>query len=370
MLVHAASFPEARGSGRAGTPRVPPVPLALLTGFLGSGKTTLLNRLLGDDDMKHTLVFVNELGEIPIDHLLMEFVDAETVVTSTGCICCVAPSELAASLDRFLSARERGDVAFDRIVVETTGLADPVPVLTTLFRHPALMRRLRLDSVITALDALNAPRDTAGFAEARRQLAFADRIVVTKRDLATKHELRAAIETLRAHNPAADIVPKPTPAALFGAGLWNPATRQADPARWMRAESYPTVATPHHTTDVSAACLEIDEPIAWDSLTRWLEWLRTEHLAALLRMKGVLHLRGGTTPVAIHGVHDLFHPPLPLPDAPDRHSRIVLITQGTSAATLLAALREFLAAPNDRGHPLVSPIHAATPEPHASVSTV
>lgn len=344
MHANAGSFKRA-GTGQEAPRQAEPVPISLVTGFLGSGKTTLLNRLLRQPDFRDSLVLVNELGEIALDHLLIDFVDATSVVTSNGCICCAAPSDLAVALDDFLSRRARGDCRFDRILLETTGLADPIPVLTTLLQHPSLVGGLRLDGVIVTLDALHAPAQLDRHVEARRQLAVADRIVVTKKDIVSQAQVARTLEVLRRHNPAAQIVSEEQPAAsLFGSSLWDPATRRPDAARWMRAEAYaPDHRNPArgaHSTDVASACLTLDRPVPWERFLQWVEMLRSEHMEALLRLKGILHLEGTGRSVAVHGIHNVFHPPVPIENLAGGKSQVVLIVQGQDPGRLLGLLEE------------------------------
>lgn len=323
-----------------------PIPFSVLTGFLGSGKTTLLNRLLQDPEIEPTLVIINEFGEIAIDHLLVDFVDPKTVVTLNGCICCVAPSDLALSLSGFLKARARGERHFERVIVETSGLADPVPTLTTIMQHQSLLGALRLDSIIVTVDAVNGADQIARFVEARRQLAIGDRVILTKQDIAGEEEIAASTEALRTCNPAASICDtRSTLADLFGASLWDPRTKRLEPARWMRAEAYePAVGTAEslHSGRVASACLTLTEPIAWDTFNGWAEEIRERHAPSLLRLKAVLVTPDHPHPLAVHAIHNVFHPPMPLADrtAFEGTSRIVLIVQDIDPATLLDGLRQ------------------------------
>lgn len=344
MHANAGSFDRA-GLGQNVRRNMEPVPISLVTGFLGSGKTTLLNRLLRQPEFRNSLVLVNELGEIALDHLLIDFVDAATVVTSTGCICCAVPSDLAVALDDFLNRRAQGECRFGRILLETTGLADPIPVLTTLLQHPTLVGGLRLDGVIVTLDAVHAPFQLQRHVEARRQLAVADKIVVTKRDIATDEQVSRTLEVLRDYNPAAQIVSEEQPSAsLFGSSLWNPVTKRLDAARWMSAEAYPqdqqTAARGVHSTGVASACLTLDRPVPWERFVQWVEMLRSEHTESLLRMKGVLQLEGLSRSVAVHGIHNVFYPPVSLGNMADRKSQVVLIVQGQDPGRLLNLLKE------------------------------
>ena len=188
----------------------PPIPLTLLTGFLGAGKTTLLNRLLRDPALKDTAVIINEFGDIALDHLLVERIEGDMMVLSSGCLCCTLRGDLVTALEKLLRDLDNGRLAFHRVVLETTGLADPAPLLQTAMAHPYLVMRFRLDGVVTLVDAVNGLSTLDEHPEAVKQAAVADRIVLTKTDLVATPERKATkdllIERLRALNPAAPIL--------------------------------------------------------------------------------------------------------------------------------------------------------------------
>lgn len=339
----------------AATPQ-DPVPLTVLTGFLGAGKTTLLNALLGDPALADTAVLINEFGEIGLDHLLVERLDGEAVLLSSGCLCCTVRGDLRRALDglweRILAGRP-----IRRVILETTGLADPAPILATLIADPMLARRFALDGVVTVVDAVAGAATLDAQEEARRQAAVADRIVVSKTDLTAPEAIAALDARLRALNPVAPILHAVAgdvvPAAILASGPWDPSAKAPDVARWIGAERHHHHHHHHdhdpnrHGADIRALCLAFDAPLDWEGIASWLEMLATVRGAALLRMKGVLDLVGEERPVAVHGVQGVFHPPRRLAawpaDAP-RRSQLVFILRGLDPAVIEDSLRAFLQA--------------------------
>jgi len=332
------------------------LPVSLITGFLGSGKTTLLNHLLRHEDMKDSAVIINEYGEISLDHLLVERVDGEVAVLASGCICCTIRSDLEETLRNLLVRRDRGEVPpFRRILVETTGLADPAPIVQLLLNNPLVSHFLRLDTVVTTVDAANALHQLDRQYEAVKQVALADRLLITKCDLVSNI---AALEArLRRLNPGARLERvthgEIDPAGLFGAGLVDPGKKKVDVACWLNEQAFaPAREAAHdhhdhahhghdhhsHESSITSFVLAFDEPLDWMAVSGWLAYLRGARGEDLLRVKGILNLRGEIAPVAIHGVHHVFHPPVALggwPDA-DRRSRIVFITRGIAREEALA----------------------------------
>ncbi|WFU82759.1 GTP-binding protein [Bradyrhizobium sp. CIAT3101] len=332
------------------------LPVSLITGFLGSGKTTLLNRLLRHDDMKDSAVIINEYGEVSLDHLLVERVDGEVAVLASGCICCTIRSDLEQTLRDLLVKRDRGEIPpFHRILIETTGLADPAPIVQLLLNNPLVSHFLRLDAIVTTIDAVNASHQLDRQFEAVKQVALADRLLITKRDLV--EDISALQSRLRQLNPAAGIETvdhgEIDPANLFGAGLIDPEKKKIDVARWLNEHAFtgPHAHAGHshhehaqhdhdhhdHDASITSFMLAFDEPLDWMAVTHWLAHLRSARGADLLRVKGILNLQGEPAPIVIHGVHHVFHPPVALaawPDS-DRRSRIVFITRGISRADVL-----------------------------------
>jgi G3E family GTPase len=233
---------RAASAGRLGPAE--PIPLCVITGFLGAGKTTLLNRLLRDPGLRETVVFVNEVGEIGLDHLFYEILDGETILLPGGCLCCSVRGDLVTSLEDILRGQDNGkSTPFRRVVIETTGLADPASVLHAVMTHPYLVQRYRLDGVITLVDAVNGTATLDAHREAVKQAAVADRLVLAKTDLASAEEAATLRARLKKLNPGAPILDatkeEATAAALFDAGLYDPSSKIPDVKRWL-AEAAPS----------------------------------------------------------------------------------------------------------------------------------
>ncbi len=338
------------------------IPVSVLTGFLGSGKTTLLNHLVCSPEMNRALVIINEFGAISLDHELVARSNEDLVVEMMGgCLCCTIRGDLLATLRdapwRF--ARE-GTCWFDRVVIETTGLADPAPILHTLMTDNHLTTLYRLDGVIATVDAAVGMATLDAQEEAVKQAAMADRILLTKTDVASAPDRTALEARLRALNPAAPIIPvvdgKVDPAALFDAGLYNPETKSIDVQRWLQTEVYEEGHHSHghhhhgdhdhhhdvnrHDDRIRATCLTFDEPLKPEAFERWIDILTMFKGPDILRVKGILNLEGEPHPVVIHGVQHIFHPPVVLDAWPseDRRTRLVFITRDISADELRGTL--------------------------------
>ena len=322
----------------------PPYPVSVLTGFLGAGKTTLLNKLLQDPALEGTLVLVNEFGEIGLDHLLVEKVDGDMLLMSSGCLCCTIRGDLVSTFEDVLRRLDNGRMApIRRVLIETTGLADPAPVLHTLMAHPYLSLRLRLDGIVTLVDAANGDATLDAHAEAVKQAAVADRLVLTKTDLIDPAERAARVASLRARlaalNPGAPLLiaadGEASATALLYAGVFDMAQKSPDVRAWLGAEANAAQRHGHHRHDVNrhdarigAFCLTRDAPMRASGFSLFLDLLRQAHGPKLLRVKGLIGLDDDPDrPVLIHGVQHVFHPPRRLdawPDA-DRRTRIVFI---------------------------------------------
>jgi G3E family GTPase len=317
------------------------LPVVLVTGFLGSGKTTLIAALLRHPAMGEAAVLVNELGEAAIDHHLVRRVDERTVVLGSGCVCCSLRGDLRDELRDLLARRARGEVPpFERVVVETTGLADPAPVLSTLLTEPVLRHQYALEAVVATVDAVAGAATLDRHPESVKQAAVADTLLVTKADAAAEAEVAALEARLRALNPVAELR-----RVSFGAVAAEVVLRAR--AREAPVAGGGRVAAPEHgghvhAGDVRAFTLVLDEPLDWDAFAVWLTMLLHARGLDVLRVKGLLDV-GAPGPVLLDGVQHMVHPPRHLgawPDA-DRRSRIVFITRGIEREAVEASLRAF-----------------------------
>ena len=334
------------------------LPVTLLTGFLGSGKTTVLNHLLRH--LPLTAVVMNEFGEIGLDHQLLEESRGPLALLSGGCVCCQIQGTLAPTLKNLYMARSSGKLPpYERIIIETTGIADPAPILDTLLNERWLAARHKLDGVVTTVDAVFGLQQLEAHFEAARQVAVADRLLLSKTDLAAPEQIVALTARLAELNPAAPIDTvlngRINPARVTHLGLFNPLDKHPDVAKWLAHQRYKPasrtllggkaqVATvPMHDTRIQAFSLTFDEPLDWHGVLSALEMLQAFRPQNLLRMKALVNVKGKANPVVLHGVQHLLYPPAELQAWPDddRRSRFVFITSDLEAGFVAKLLNDF-----------------------------
>jgi len=324
-------------------------PVTVLTGFLGSGKTTLLNALLRDARFADTAVLVNEWGEVAIDHALVRSSSGNVVALPNGCLCCRVASALLGTLRELHFQRAAGAVPpFRRVVVETTGLADPAPLLATLVEMPAVAARYSLAGVVATVDGEHGMATLDAHPEAVKQAAMADRLVVTKVDRAARARVDAIEERLRALNPGAGLLRSggafPDPAALLETGLHRGEGRLADAAGWLNAGAYRSVGgAARHDPRIASFVWSAAEPLAWEDFEAALETLLGLLGARILRLKGLVHVAGEPGPRAVHAVQHTLYPSARVPEWPDadRRTRLVLIGRDLEEADVAPILNSF-----------------------------
>lgn len=322
----------------------------LLTGFLGSGKTTLLRQMLQDPALADTAVLINEFGEVGLDHQLVERIDDNMVLLQSGCLCCTVRGELADALRDLHSRRERGLApSFSRVVIESTGLADPFPVLSTIKADPVLRHHFKPGNVITTVDAVNGAAQLDTYVESNRQAAIADRLVITKTDLAAPEATSDLKRRLRRINPDAEVVATPdqrfSAATLLDTGATPRGARIQSSTGFYCEDSrnLVTAGGEAHSAEFRSFVITVDDPIDWTGFGIWLTMLLNRHGDRVLRVKGILNIAGEVRPVAIHGVQHLVHTPVHM-DAwmsDDRRSHIVFIVDGLDAALLKRSFEAF-----------------------------
>lgn len=368
------------------------VPVSILTGFLGAGKTTLLNRLLKHPDLTDTAVIINEFGEVGIDHLLVERSGDGVIELADGCLCCTVRGELVDTLADLMDRMQTGKIRpLKRVVIETTGLADPAPVIQAVIGNPVLSHSFRLDGVITLVDAVNGLSTLAGHPESVKQAAIADRLVLTKTAMADEVALAALKKALLDLNPRAAVIeaddPQKTGPSLLACGLYDPQTKIADVGRWLNDEARHDAHAHHdhhnhhdhehdghghdahgheghggegyfhqhahdvnrHSASIRSYSIVHDRPIDPMALDMFVDLLHSAHGEKLLRMKAIVALSDNPDrPVILHGVQAIFHPPERLaawPDPDDRRTRMVLITDGLPEAFVRDLFDAFVGRP-------------------------
>jgi G3E family GTPase len=321
----------------------------VLTGFLGSGKTTLLQHMLRSKELADTAIIVNELGEIPIDHDVLARLDGETVVMAGGCLCCAVRDDLGQTIRSLLERRDRGTVpAFQRLLIETTGLADPVPIVRTLLADPVLHHHVRPGNIIVTLDATHGLAQASAYPEVTRQLLLADHIVITKTDLASDADQAPVRVLAQQINPLATIqnvtVARAHPGALVADRMMEDIGRAAN----VIEQASDTELRASHTPGVAATCLTIGTALAWNDFGLWLGLLLHRHGDRVLRTKSLLNVGGSPGPVLVQSVHHAVYPPQHLDQWPsaDRRTRIVVIAKDIARESIEASLAAFCGVAN------------------------
>lgn len=333
------------------------IPVTLLTGFLGSGKTTLLNKLLSDPKMHDSAVIINELGETGLDHILAMQVDSEhiadnTVLLNSGCICCTLKNELADTMrDLFFKRALQAIPQFNRLVIETTGMADPGPILGNLMNEPVIESTFRLDAVVVTIDSVYGLTQLENNIEAIKQAAVADVLLLTKTDIATPEAIEALQAKLSAINPGATqhLIQHGNinPDNIIDVGLFDPTGKTATPQRWLRNPSKAntpkgTLPQKQHQDGITSFTVTMPKPLNWRDLKPVILKLCQTHGAKLLRLKGIIHAEDQPAPLAIHAVHFTPYPPTLLEgwDEEDAMSRIVIIGKDIDESEIRKALMQ------------------------------
>jgi len=331
-------------------------PISVITGFLGSGKTTLLNQLLQHAAMQRAAVVINEFGNVGIDHLLVRAATEDIVLMDNGCLCCTIRGDMVVTLQELLRKRERGEIPqFDRIVMETTGLADPAPIIHTLLNDEDLKGLFYLDNVITTVDGVYGLQQLDLHYETVKQSAVADVLIITKTDLVEPSHLLALTQRLQKFNPAARILRSGQGELevdqLFHSKFYDPRTKHIDVQQWLQTDAYRAASilqlqplkskrstndTIRHDDYIRSFCIEYDEPISWTVLNRWFQQLTALRGRDLLRTKGIVYTQETELPVLVQGVQHIFQPPTTLEkwhiDPP--RSQIVFITRNIEKPVL------------------------------------
>ncbi len=344
------------------------LPITIITGFLGSGKTTLLSRLLRHPAMNRAAVIINEFGEVGLDHELVEASSEQMMLLANGCLCCTVRTDLQDTLRELFVRRRRGEVIdFDRVFIETTGLADPAPVLLSLASDGLLGAQYRLNGVVTLVDAVNAIASLDTMPEAAKQAAVADRLVITKSDIAPAGVVDRLRQRLEAMNPyaviAIAVAGELDPEQLMNIAPASVVALSAQPNRWLSVSeaALSSVADGGHGTNpgarsahdaaIQSFCLWFDQPFTWETLTASLQVLTALRGPDLLRVKGIVNVAGEAGPVAIHGVQHIFHPPVKMDrwNSDERRSRIVFIVRNIPRPAIEALFGAVGVLSGDRG---------------------
>lgn len=345
-----------------------PKPVTVITGFLGSGKTTLLSALLKKEEMKNVAVIINEFGEVGLDHALVEHSDENIVELQNGCICCTIQGDLQKTMLDLIDKMTRGDISyFDKVIIETTGLADPVPIIHTLISSMDLQRIYTLDGVITVVDATNGEKTLDLQPEAVKQAALAERIIISKIDLIEKDKELSLETRLRAINPSIKIIKSSfgdvSISDLIDLGAYDPFSKSRDVKEWLAAESMDThhdhdhdhhhVNVNRHDENIEAFSMTSDKPVNMMAFGLFKDLLMAQMGPDLLRLKGIINIEGKDRPAVIHGVQHIFHPVHWLEKWPenDQQTKLVFITRNVKKEQIEGFFNALMGLVEDKGMP-------------------
>jgi G3E family GTPase len=336
------------------------IPVIIVTGFLGSGKTTLLQKLLSSPELRNTAVLINEFGEIGLDHHLIEKTEENIVTLINGCICCTIREDLSVAIKDLVKRREKHQIPyFDRLVVETTGLADPIPIIHTLTTEPGVMEHFEVTTVITTIDAINGISTLSNYPEAEKQAALADHIVITKEDLVDAATLGVVTTRIEVLNPSATTLVLPSmriePKVFLDSTEHNFSNNLSSIRSWINHEAFENTKEitdikangqrlgVSHTKEITSFCLTFEKNMNWTAFGVWMTMLLHSRGQDILRVKGLIHADNMEGPVVFHGVQHIVYPPIHLDQWPDndKRSRIVFIVRGISQEDIETSLLAF-----------------------------
>ena len=340
------------------------IPVTVITGFLGSGKTTLLSSILKKKEMQKTAVIINEFGEIGLDHALIEHTDETIVELQSGCICCTTQGALNKTLIDLFDKMMNGKVSsFNRVLIETTGLANPVPIIHTLMSSIELIRIYSLDGVITVVDSVNGEKTLDLHEESLKQLALAEKIILSKTDIVDKDEIKSLVYRIKEINPVSQIIFSKFGniplEEIFGLGAYDPYKKSADVKKWLAAEKYKDKKHHHHhdvnrhNEYIRAFSMMSENPVYMIAFSFFRDMITAALGANLLRMKGIVNIAGEGRPAVIHGVQHIFHPVQWLETWPDndRRTKLVFITQNIKKEQIEDFFRPLMGLDTEKGLP-------------------
>ena len=312
------------------------ISVTVITGFLGSGKTTLLSSILKKKELQKTAVIINEFGEIGLDHALIEQTDENIVELQSGCICCTIQGDLNKTLIDLFDKMINGKISsFNRVLIETTGLANPVPIIHTLMSSIDLIRIYSLDGVITVVDAVNGEKTIELQEESVKQIALAEKIILSKTDIVDKNETKSLMRQIKDINPSTEIIPcsfgNISIKEIFGLGAYDPYKKSEDVKEWLAAEKYNNKKDHHHhdinshNENIRAFSMISEKPVNMIAFSFFRDMITASLGADLLRMKGIINIEGEERPAVIHGVQHIFHPVQWLENWPDNDKRTKLV---------------------------------------------